>query len=327
MTGKYNDPSRLTTLVTSQVKNALQTAARASAEMNSVNQKLYASFGISKQFATLAQGMGASLQLAALQVSHVSADVRSAMESSALAASRGTSISTSLAASIDVSKHFTKFTKSIQSSVVTSGALGPWLEYVTLVVGDEWRYSTERLAGAGWTIPMDFTLREMVELVEDPEQEIDSFFVDYYTENNFEKLRNLRRRLTSRKRLSQWQALLCECFESVENGRYVITIPALLTMIEGTVCRANGGVGRDIKRICKIRATELTGSITGLMWRSLEIFVTLLFQGAPFDKGRPSFINRHWILHGRDATSWEIADAIRLFNALQTIDALLKEKA
>ncbi len=51
-----------------------------------------------------------------------------------------------------------------------------------------------------------------------------------------------------------------------------------------------------------------------------------LFQFAPFDGDKPVFINRHWILHGRDndSASWTVADALRLFNALQTVDSLLE---
>lgn len=40
--------------------------------------------------------------------------------------------------------------------------------------------------------------------------------------------------------------------------------------------------------------------------------------------GPTPFINRHWILHGRDSATGTVADALSLFNALQTIDSLLE---
>ena len=56
----------------------------------------------------------------------------------------------------------------------------------------------------------------------------------------------------------------------------------------------------------------------------MALFVEKLFQQAPFEDVRPAFMNRHWILHGRDSASWSRADALRLFNALQTVDSLLE---
>src|SRR4030095_698695 len=56
-----------------------------------------------------------------------------------------------------------------------------------------------------------------------------------------------------------------------------------------------------------------------LIWKSVATFMEKLYENSDFSGNRPFLINRHWILHGRDATAWTVADSIRLFNALQTI--------
>lgn len=55
------------------------------------------------------------------------------------------------------------------------------------------------------------------------------------------------------------------------------------------------------------------------MWRSFYYFIKLLFETKPFNQDRPNFINRHWIMHGRDFTNCKQADCLRLFQALYTL--------
>jgi hypothetical protein len=40
---------------------------------------------------------------------------------------------------------------------------------------------------------------------------------------------------------------------------------------------------------------------------------------AKFDQTPPPPINRHWALHGRDECNWNLADVVRLLNALETL--------
>lgn len=189
------------------------------------------------------------------------------------------------------------------------------------------RDAAERLAKCGWTLPMEFTLRDIAELADKSADDIDAFFVEYYTGNDYAALRRVRVGLLARPALAQWHALLSECFDAFERKNHLITIPALSSVIEGVVAKAGNALTEQrvkLKKICASKAAEATSGVPQWMWRTLELFVEQLFQKAPFDHSRPAFINRHWILHGRDAATWTVADSLRLFNALQTVDSLLE---
>lgn len=191
----------------------------------------------------------------------------------------------------------------------------------------DFRAAFEQLAQLGWTLPIGMCAPDLVDLSAKPVGEIDAFFVGYYTANDFRELRSVRTELASRSALSRWKVLLEQCFESFESRKYSITIPALFSVIEGVVASAaKPRTKRSVKirGICDQRSAESTNILTIAMWRSLDLFIEQLFQPAPFDQDRPVLINRHWILHGRDAAAWTAADSLRLFNALQTIDSLLE---
>jgi hypothetical protein len=184
------------------------------------------------------------------------------------------------------------------------------------------------MALRGWTVQTNLTPRDLAELADKTPEEADEFFVALYTEDDFAELRKVRKEFAYRPGLAQWQALLEECFESFEKGHYLITIPALLSVIEGVVASAGQALTKHrvpLRNICAEKS-EKSGSnfMRAEMWTSMALFVEKLFQPAPFDNARPPFMNRHWILHGRDSASWTQADALRLFNALQTVDSLLE---
>jgi hypothetical protein len=197
-----------------------------------------------------------------------------------------------------------------------------------LHLGESVRQDFHTMATRGWTIQMSLTPGIWAGLANQTPEETDQFFVTFYTEDNFAALHEVRQELTGRTSLAQWKALLEECFESLEAGRHLITVPALLLIIEGVVASAGQALTEQrvrLVRICAENAKKSTPSfMKAEMWNSMELFLEKLFQPAPFDDAKPAFINRHWILHGRDSTSWTVADALRLFNALQTVDSLLE---
>jgi len=197
----------------------------------------------------------------------------------------------------------------------------------SFTLSDKALNACEELAIRGWTIQMELSFPDMVDLVAMSVAETDAFFVNYYTERDFAALRSVRAELANRPALAQWKNLLDECFDSFEQSHHLITIPALLSIIEGVVASAGSALTRRRARlvdICVANWGEKGNCVTDAMWYSVSLFVERLFQDASFAQGRPPFINRHWILHGRDSATWTVADALRLFNALQTIDSLLE---
>jgi hypothetical protein len=185
------------------------------------------------------------------------------------------------------------------------------------------------MASQGWTLQMRLTPAHLDDLAKLAPEQINEFFVEFYTEDDFAGLRAVREALARRQSLAQWRELLEECFDSFLNRRHRITIPALLSIIEGVVASAGAVVtARRVELLagCTKNAEKLgADSLRGELWISFREFMEKLFETAPFDGTRPTLINRHWILHGRDtaASSWTVADALRLFNALQTVASLL----
>jgi hypothetical protein len=229
-----------------------------------------------------------------------------------------------------IGKALTEASKKLQAELAGAAAAAAVKRYGSFDFKasiEKSRVAAERLAECGWTLPMRFTLRDIAELADESTDDIDAFFVQYYTEENNQALHRVRVELLARPALAQWHALLAECFDAFERKNHLITIPALSSVIEGVVAKAGNSLTERrvmLKKICASKSAEVPGGVKQWMWRTLELFIEQLFQNAPFDQDRPAFINRHWILHGRDAATWTVADSLRLFNALQTVDSLLE---
>jgi hypothetical protein len=192
----------------------------------------------------------------------------------------------------------------------------------------QWEKSGKRLAELGWTIPMSFTMREAVEL-SDPantDQDIESYLVDFYLCDQHKQLRRLHDDLSRANDLIQWHPLLEQCFIAFESNLHLVTIPSLLSILEGAIaqnCNILKTQKTDITKPTKYKASqarqENPEAMEAFIRSALATFIEKLYARSDFSQNRPPFINRHWILHGRDATQWTVADALRLFNALQSV--------
>jgi hypothetical protein len=194
--------------------------------------------------------------------------------------------------------------------------------------------TAERVAQSGWTLPRHLSSPELEDLVEMStaadgrleHEKVDAFLVAHYTADDHTVLRRVQTELLLKPTLSRWRKLLNECFEVFYKGKHVITVPALLSIIEGIISSeekaGNTNVGQKFLIGICARKAKASRTIKGAGWRSLEVFIEKLFAPVPFDSTRPNLINRNWILHGRDrdTANWTIADSIRLFNAVQTLD-------
>jgi hypothetical protein len=125
-----------------------------------------------------------------------------------------------------------------------------------------------------------------------------------------------------------WKELIEQIKECIVVGKYQATIPALLSILEGYVIRnIVKPTGRDARSVrllehLKKRAVNdggIIASTPAIPWVSASTFLDNLFKNSHFGEPAPSFINRHWILHGRSAIDWKLADALRLLTALDTL--------
>src|ERR1017187_1537998 len=185
--------------------------------------------------------------------------------------------------------------------------------------------AADRLADMGWTFPMLVTPKALVTLA-DPtyaDADIETMLCDFYTDMNFELLRVAQKDMMKAPSLSRWQGLLQEAFDNLYEGRVQIPVPALLAITEGIIADESGNLNAGIVKVRQMAAglenTQQHQSIDRLIWRSIRRFVDHLFANAPFSGSQPPKLNRHWILHGRDAGPWTQADAVRLFASLHTL--------
>lgn len=91
------------------------------------------------------------------------------------------------------------------------------------------------------------------------------------------------------------------------------------------------GKRTDLKKVVRERAdTERCkshDSFDAIFWHNIERFIDELFKNFDFSAAPPDRLNRHWILHGRDASRGSQADSLRLFQAVDTISMLSDDRA
>lgn len=189
--------------------------------------------------------------------------------------------------------------------------------------------SGRQLGAAGWTVPMwapPVLVHGLLAHTTSP-SEIDQSFVHLYTKSRGRQFREMVNRLMHRETIRPWLPLIEECRYAYTKGRYLVTVPALLAILEGLVATA----GEQLHSLQSPRTTagakyKDSSGIRALVWASLEAFVGVVFQSHSFSKSRPTLINRHWILHGRDPASWTQADSLRLFQACDTVSSVMSTK-
>jgi hypothetical protein len=178
-----------------------------------------------------------------------------------------------------------------------------------------------RLGEYGWVIPGGMTLPQTAQILSEGDKEkIDALFVKFYSDPG--ALSILRDSLLSCDSIKQWDRLLEECFEAYERCRYLITIPALLTVLEGVISKDNPRtLSKSVRDNLLSAKLKQAGSnyYETIHWQTIGIFLDQLYAQSDFNGPEPPGLNRHWILHGRDIPDWVQADSLRLFLAIETV--------
>lgn len=178
------------------------------------------------------------------------------------------------------------------------------------------------LASYGWTYPIDLSPAQINELVtiSHDRLDVDKFFLEHYS--NIRKLFWMFNSIYSAEVYDRWYKLIEQSIKTYRSGLYLVTVPALITVIEGAIANLSSTSKTGIIALCRERAENMdTSSVRRHQWNSFYYFTLQLFDSKSFDKERPQMINRHWILHGRDPYEWNQADCLRLFQALYTLES------
>jgi hypothetical protein len=189
--------------------------------------------------------------------------------------------------------------------------------------------AADDLAAHGWSMPMFLTPAEVFEILDaKAPTEIDARFVDLYETADGGHFARLAQDLLNRDALSLWRVLLDETISAYRRREFTITVPALLTICEGVFMRGESNrinLRAFVQARARAELQRLPGSIHAILWRNVHRFVEELFKRSDFSGDRPSGLNRHWILHGRDAPTWSQADSLRLFQAVDTLSSLVDD--
>jgi len=178
-------------------------------------------------------------------------------------------------------------------------------------------------------------LWDLSNLADATDEEIEKFFAEGYLggESTQGMLNLTAAALLSSPELARWKGLLGEVFECVQLGKPRVCVVSLLTVLEGFLSqylvKEQIMPPNKTKVAAFFRGTKRHEHETydAIWWMSAVSFLNLLFQDSDFQADCPSFINRHWILHGRSETEWSTADALKLINALTTLHWLVTTDA
>jgi hypothetical protein len=189
----------------------------------------------------------------------------------------------------------------------------------------EFETSVLRLGGLGWSPPITFSHKMTVE-TGDPtysDSQIEDALVDFYTRDENANLGELVKNLLDKTELAPWHPILSECFESFLAERYLITIPTLVSVMEGVLAlRLGMSTSRNVKMMRPTRDMAQQPHAFGLdrsIWLSVSKIIDQLYQPVDFAGVTPDSLNRHLILHGRGTTKDAKMDSLRLFNLIGSL--------
>ncbi|MDN4873678.1 MULTISPECIES: hypothetical protein [Bacillus cereus group] len=195
----------------------------------------------------------------------------------------------------------------------------------------EWKEAAESLGKKGWTLPMLMDIRDHIEMSRISDiSEIDNLIEKFHLDKKvFEELKS---DIINHDLTSEWRTLLVQCFDSYEQGNYLIVIPNLFTIFEGVanslisprykkIVQSNDQVSLN-RRYKKVKREIESDKTYIIYYSSIVEFIGTIFRYGDFDKRTSRFdiINRNWVLHGRDnPNQWQRVDALRLFIALHSL--------
>ena len=124
------------------------------------------------------------------------------------------------------------------------------------------------------------------------------------------------------------EAAVRQSASAYRRGHFAVTIPALLTILEGLLMSSEGK-RIDLRKVVRERIRLLQernpDRFRVRLLRITQEFIEQLYARSDFDGPRPAGLNRHWIMHGRDVVDWDRADSLRLFQAVDAIRYIVAE--
>lgn len=190
----------------------------------------------------------------------------------------------------------------------------------------------DHLIHSGWTLPHSL----FIEIFSDEEmisfspEEIDNVFIFMYMDNE-KKLFNETKYFILDEVSYKYKSVLEVCFELFEDNNIAITIPTLLTIVEGEMSHISGlndarGFKEKVKKNFGYQNQRLADveQVKDISIYSLVFYLSeVLFKNIDFTDKEYTHLNRNKILHGWDnPNSWNKVDFIRLIHTILTIEMI-----
>lgn len=190
----------------------------------------------------------------------------------------------------------------------------------------EYETSVVRLGTLGWSAPVQFWHKLTIEFANPAHtaDQVNEAFVTFYTDQgNARLLELIDKHLLGEPILQPWHETLRDCRESFLAGRYLVLVPALITVMEGVLALKIGTfTSTNVKLMAptKAKAQQPTAfRLNQSIWLSISSLIDQLYQPVDFSGPAPNALNRHWILHGRSTSKDARHDSLRLFNLLGSL--------
>jgi hypothetical protein len=181
---------------------------------------------------------------------------------------------------------------------------------------------------AGWPMPEFLTPIELLEIYESSTLgNIDEKMVAVFDQGTPE-FRNMKKEILSSKELEEWKPLIEECFYCYNNQKFHITIPALLSVLEGIIAKKwnkiHGKINVQNWINGKLASNDLTFELMYL--KSISKFLIHLFKSIDFKNRDYPQLNRHLVLHGRSIKVWDKSDSLKLLLNIYVIATIVDQK-
>jgi hypothetical protein len=128
--------------------------------------------------------------------------------------------------------------------------------------------------------------------------------------------------------LAQRSRVIREAIQAHKKGKYALSIPSLLPLLDGLSARIVGKIIGPRKPILAKEAAELYHSAEKEVWSDcvLSVVTGLVYRHYDFAKRPPSTINRHAIMHGEVVGYPTEANSLRVILLIDTFARILTSK-
>jgi hypothetical protein len=217
---------------------------------------------------------------------------------------------------------------------VAAVAVADWAKHFSSWSEDE-RKLEEALRAYGWWVPLSWTPDQARQAIQIGKQEgkraLDQAFCDHFRQQRHRELRKVVAGWGDEPEFKLRRPIIMDALTDHAFGRYRVSIPTLLPVIEGVVAavfqptKADAlNPGRAMKNATQDERVAFHGVLVDAMVHTL----TSMWANTNFLTANPraQTLNRHLILHGRSVGYGREVNSLKVFLALDQVASQVRTK-